>query len=243
MCWRVEDETVRTVQFPVFYLMILNCILPLPEFFSADGKARPDVATPLPNHPSPKEHLCRDYAGVQDTPAARGRVNSGLPGANILALAVNPVSPQTIYAGTDGNGVYRSNNCGASWTPVNTGLTNPLIKSLAIDPAVPQTVYAGTDGGGVFKSTNGGTKWKPVNSGLTCPYIAALVVDPATPETIYAGTIGGGVFRSINGGTSWTAVNKGLPRDTATPAVYSLAVNPANPSHLCGSISERIYER
>jgi len=78
---------------------------------------------------------------------------------NIPCLAIDPKMPTTLYAGTDGGGVYKSTNGGASWTAVSSasdsGMTSTTIVSLAIDPEMPTTLYAGTNNG-VFRSTNGG---------------------------------------------------------------------------------------
>lgn len=66
----------------------------------------------------------------------------------------------TIYAGTgakfmetNGNGVFRSTDNGASWEPMNSGLSSPLILSMLLDPASTNTIYAGTMGGGIYKTT------------------------------------------------------------------------------------------
>src|SRR5262245_33835091 len=82
--------------------------------------------------------------------------SGGPPGGVVVALAVNPVTPTTIYAGTDDNGVFKSTNSGIGWTAVNTGLTNLSTEAVAINPSTTSTVYAATTVGGVFKSTNSG---------------------------------------------------------------------------------------
>ena len=61
-----------------------------------------------------------------------------------VALAIDPATPSTLYAGTDGGGVFKSTNGGAAWSAVNIGLTNTYVDALAIDPATPSTLYAGT---------------------------------------------------------------------------------------------------
>jgi len=162
--------------------------------------------------------------------------SNGPEGGSIRALAIDPATPSTLYAGTDNyvigsHGVFKSTNGGGNWTPVNTGLTNAHVSALAIDPATPSTLYAGTHGDGVFKSTNGGGNWTPVNAGLTNPYVSALAIDPATPDTLYAGTVypGGGVFKSTNGGGNWTPVNTGLTNPSETASVGALAIDPATP--------------
>ena len=105
------------------------------------------------------------------------------------AVAIDPLTPSTLYAGTN-FGVSKSTNGGGNWT---TGGPNTGVASLAIDPLTPSTLYAGT-GGGVFRSTDSGGSWTEVNSGLSNTVVASLVIDPRTPSTLYAGTDGGGVF-------------------------------------------------
>ena len=71
---------------------------------------------------------------------------------DVLALAIDPSTPATLYAGILNNGVYNSTNGGGNWTAINTGLPNTHGQALAIDPATPTTLYAGTYNG-VYKST------------------------------------------------------------------------------------------
>jgi len=80
----------------------------------------------------------------------------GPEGGIVYRLAIDPVTPTTVYAGTYGAGVFKSVSGGESWTAANTDLTTTVVFALAIDPVTPATVYAGTRGGGVFKSINGG---------------------------------------------------------------------------------------
>ncbi len=55
-----------------------------------------------------------------------------------------------IYVGTM-NGIFRSDDGGASWIESNNGLTVNYVATIAIDPQNPTRLYAGTDGRGVFK--------------------------------------------------------------------------------------------
>src|SRR2546426_472388 len=92
--------------------------------------------------------------------------SSGPEDGIVNALAVDPATPATVYAGTDGAGVFKSVNGGGSWATVNTGLTNQRVSAMAIDPVTPATVYAGTLSG-LFKSVNGGGSWSPLYRGMT----------------------------------------------------------------------------
>jgi photosystem II stability/assembly factor-like uncharacterized protein len=79
---------------------------------------------------------------------------SGLPtyNPNVTSLAIDPLQPARLYAGTISDGVYRSTNAGESWGPVNDGLTNNNIRMVAVDPMSPDNVFTGSDGG-LFKIT------------------------------------------------------------------------------------------
>ncbi len=150
-----------------------------------------------------------------------------------MALAIDPVDPATLYAGTSGGGVFRSTNGGGSWIAINAGMTSTNVLALAIDPAIPTTLFAGTSGGGVFKSIDGGDSWTPVNSGLPSSQVRALAIGPSA---IYAGTPDG-VFESNDGGGTWTAMSTGL----TDPDVRAIAVDPLVPFVLYAGTSGGVF--
>jgi len=150
-----------------------------------------------------------------------GPANANLTATEIRALAIDPTTPLTVYAGTHTNGVFKSTDGGASWNPANAGLGSLVVNALAVDPVTPTTLYAGTDGG-LYTSVDAASSWTgPVSFG-----VFALAVDPATPGTLYFGTYGAGVFRSTNYGMSGSQLIDGL----ASHVVLALAVNPASPN-------------
>src|SRR5439155_25006399 len=148
---------------------------------------------------------------VTSSMTAEGGINSwtsiGPEGGSIPALAIDPVTPGTLYARA-GGGVFKSVNAGESWSAVNTGLSDQFVLVLAIDPQTPATVYAGTYRG-VFKSINGGGRWSAVNTGLSNRVVVALAIDPQTSATLYAGIFGDGGFNSANDGGSGGVGNTG----------------------------------
>lgn len=150
---------------------------------------------------------------------------AGIDGGPVSALAVDPVTSSTLYAGSYRGGISKSTNGGVTWSRLNTGITN-TIDVLVVDPNVPSTLYAGTYRG-VFKSSDSGTTWSAANAGLTTLDVYALIVHPAIPGTLYAGTDGGGVFKSVNGGAAWTAANVGLTSDILS--VHALAIDLSTP--------------
>jgi len=89
------------------------------------------------------------------------------PGApSTVAVAVDP-SSGAVYAGTGLAGIFKSLDCGASWTKVNTGRNREALDSgyqftFLINPSNPQVMYAGSLYGsklGLLRSTNGGVDW------------------------------------------------------------------------------------
>jgi len=83
-----------------------------------------------------------------------------------LVPLVNPLNPAVVYVTTDGAGVFRSTDCGSTWTKANTGknadkLDSGRIWAAVIDPVESETLYAltGYGAGGLWKTVNGGTDW------------------------------------------------------------------------------------
>jgi len=100
--------------------------------------------------------FCATSITFAETWASRGPEGGG-----VRAFAVDPVTPGTVYAGSFGGGVFKSQDGGAKWRAVNTVLPNRYVHALAIDPARPSTVYAGTSWD-AFKSDDGGESWREI---------------------------------------------------------------------------------
>lgn len=122
----------------------------------------------------------------------------------------------TLYAGTLGEGVFRTANNGTSWKAINDGLPNLSINSLCFKGTY---LFAGT-GGGIFRSSDGGAAWSQVNNGLTSTNVRAVETDGSF---LFAATDEGGICRSTDDGANWAPVNNGLLTNVA---YYSLAVVP-----------------
>src|SRR5438093_5441908 len=124
---------------------------------------------------------------------------------SIGAIAVDPQTPKTIWAGTGeawtrnsvsiGNGIYKSTDGGDSWT--NMGLQNSeRIAKIIIDPKNGNTVYACAPGKlwsdsedrGVYKTTDGGKSWsKILKSGNLSTGCSMISMNPQDPNVIFAG--------------------------------------------------------
>ena len=95
----------------------------------------------------------------------------------IWSLAIDPVDPNTLFAGTRPAGVYRSRDGGHQWElcPVDIAaecsIGTPFVTSLTVDPDDHLTVWAGVEIDGVFRSVDGGDSWTHMETGLYDPDI------------------------------------------------------------------------
>jgi len=145
------------------------------------------------------------------------------PGLRITSLLVDRTNPSSIYAGTNGGGLFNSTNAGAAWLSVR-GIGHIQVDTIVQDPADATKFYIGSDIGVLDNKGVGGT-WRLLNTGLTNVKVHALAIDPLTANTLYAGT-DGGVFRSTNGGTLWAASNGVAPNNLTSLVVHTLAIDP-----------------
>jgi hypothetical protein len=110
-------------------------------------------------------------------------VRAGMPtaqdGGGTFAIAVDPVNQGTLYVGTLFQKVWKSEDCGATWTHISTGRNGDAVDSgmnwtFAVDPMDPQVVYtsSGYGANGLFKSVNGGVDWDEVWPPPTQPELA-----------------------------------------------------------------------
>jgi photosystem II stability/assembly factor-like uncharacterized protein len=131
---------------------------------------------------------------------------AGLANQDVSLLAIDPLHPRVLYAGVSNyaygccfQGLFKSADDGASWSPINNGLGDLIdarvnVNALILDPDHPNVLYLGTSGYGVFKSSDGGATWTAFNDGLAFPDVRVLAIVRGASPTVYAGTPGG-VFR------------------------------------------------
>jgi len=165
---------------------------------------------------------------------ARDWVERGPDGGSVQALAMAPSDPMIVYAGTKGNGVFRSNDGGASWTAARAGMGRASVHAVAVHPRDARVLFAGTSDGWVFASQDGGTNWHRANGsgGAALPTgmpIASLALDDAEPPTLCAAT-GVSVYRSHDLGETWSVSTPGGAGSNA--GVVTLAVNHCRPGEV-----------
>lgn len=140
-----------------------------------------------------------------------------LASSSIGAVALDPVTPATVWVGTGnaydggslfskGVGLYRSLDGGATWVSRgSTALGGKAITRLAVPTSA--TILAATTTG-LYRSTDSGSTFTQVTiGGVTGQYISDLQLDTASPATTLWAAVGDrGVYRSTNAGSTWTLV-------------------------------------
>lgn len=157
-------------------------------------------------------------------------------GGDVRTIAVDPVSPGTLYVGTDG-GVFKSLDGGTSWGAVNAGITAFTVYAIVIDPTASGTLYAGTNAG-IFKTVNGGSSWTSDQTGLGLATVQSIAVDPTSPNVVYVGTTGSGVSKSVDGGVTWTGSSNGLRNFD----VRTITIDPSSSSTLYAGTAQGVFK-
>lgn len=153
------------------------------------------------------------------------RASNGLTDPICFALAIDPKTSDTLYAGCS-LGVFRSVDRGAHWTKT-ASLVN--VRKLVIDSKTPSRLYAVVSQGPLYKSEDSGATWVSQFTQLQSQNLYSLAIDPADPKKIYVGAQGG-VYRTGNGGKTWSLSAEGL--GTGFIAVQYLTISPSKPSIL-----------
>lgn len=161
---------------------------------------------------------------------------------DVQEVAVSPSRPGTLFAGTRGDGVWRSDDSGKSWKKLCYGKPGPgKVRCVTIDPNDPDTVYAGTEPIDIFVSRDGTKSWERLESVWSVPSVASvdypvstvephvrdITIDSNDSKTIYAALQVGYMLKSTDGGKSWKLLNKNVDAD-----VHTIVIDPRNTKSL-----------
>src|SRR6266702_1843230 len=147
--------------------------------------------------------------------------SSGITGSQVNSLAYAPSNSAVLYAGLQGQGLFRSTDNGTSWS--YAGLRGQDVSSVAVSPTSASTIWAATLTS-VRRSRDGGVTWVKQ---VAVPAPTAIAVAPSSPSTLYVTTFQNGVYRSTDGGTTWHRLT--LPGDVVA---FCILVDPANASRI-----------
>ncbi len=147
------------------------------------------------------------------------QINSGLPALRIRTIAATDVN--TLFAGLDSWGVYKSTNGGATWTASNGSGVTKLgcvnVRNISVRSATEIWAYgACRRDSGIYRSVDGGATWTRLGA-------TQLPDDVVVGSLTFFGTIGSptnvviastardGIYRSNDNGATWAQINNGIP--------------------------------
>jgi photosystem II stability/assembly factor-like uncharacterized protein len=148
-------------------------------------------------------------------------LHNGLPEAPaIRALAVHPLHPEIVYAGTQ-SGPYRSDDRGAHWERIPVPDHAQPVWSFLFHPADPDVMFVGYENCEIYRSDDAGEHWTRLPVSVRFPDITTapganpakrvLMLDASAnePDHLYAAIEVGGTLRSIDGGEHWENLSHG----------------------------------
>ena len=176
------------------------------------------------------------------------RVSTGLPNAPATAIERDR-NDGTLYVVIYGNGVYKSTNDGASWspTPAFSVGNNRHVYGLLLhhDGTLFCLITARRvgamnfpDPGGLFRSTDKGSTWTNIAAGAALYYPTAFDVHPNNSDMICMGSDNapghaqGGLYMTSNGGTTWSKPAMPYVDSYNTTAGFAPVFDPVNPATL-----------
>ncbi len=129
--------------------------------------------------------------------------------SNITKLAFDPQNREVVYAGSSTDGLFKSEDSGASWTRV---LSKISVNDFVVSPTDSKTIFVAgifSGQGKVLKTTDGGASWQEVyNEATASNAVRAIDINPASVTQVIIGTASGNLIKSADGGLSWQlAVN------------------------------------
>ncbi len=160
--------------------------------------------------------------------------------ARLVAQPGYPAPGTSLFATTNGSGVYLREEGALNWTPAASNPPGVGVRALAIHPHPSLNVATGSNvllaghsgfafsSPGLYRSTDQGLSWAPFNTGLRAIELQSMRIDPTTlggsisNTVMYAGGAsagadsaynGAGLLRSVNNGVNWLTMDGDLPLD------------------------------
>jgi len=165
----------------------------------------------------------RELPALLDVPSVKDWTFPAPPhAAHVKNIMFDTQDPNTIYAGVEVGGAFKSTDAGKTWQELSGYYED--VHRLMLVPTRPQDVYMAT-GRGIYHSSDKGNSWEQFTGPeARIAYPDALVIPPERPDVVFtAGAIcspgawretkdaDSRIGRSRDGGRTWEYLENGLP--------------------------------
>jgi photosystem II stability/assembly factor-like uncharacterized protein len=171
-----------------------------------------------------------------------------LDDSQIQCVAVDPDRNGVAYCGTFGNGMFRTEDGGSTWSKLR-GFKEPTVTALAATPG--GVLYAGTELSAVYRSVDRGETWHPLQTLMTLPsaktwsfpprpethHVQSILPSLARRDRLHVAVEAGALVRSDDAGATWCDRVSSSPKDT-----HSLAVHSQDPNRLRSAAGDGYFE-
>lgn len=138
---------------------------------------------------------------------------------NIYSVDIAPSDPNTLYAGGETGGIWKTTDKGLHWTLLTTNVLHGSFGAVRIHPSDPKIVYAATSGK-IIKTTDGGLNWNTVYTENNL-WVNDLAIKSDAPNVVLAAS-DQGLLRTANSGTNWSKIH--------TERTWTVKFKPGDPS-------------
>ena len=159
--------------------------------------------------------------------------------ARVWHLEPSLTDPDTVYAGVEDAGLFRSVNGGRTWEELSglrrhtsgpswqPGAGGMCLHTILLDPGRPERMFIAISAAGAFRSDDAGATWRPINRGLQSVglpdpdaevghCVHRLAMHRSRPGVLFMQKHWD-VMRSDDAGESWHEVSGNLPSDFGFP--------------------------
>lgn len=174
-------------------------------------------------------------------------ISLGLTDQRISAIYAERTASgaMVILAGSYGNGLFRSDDEGQTWTPITAGMTAPAARTITPDPTQPGALLCGTEPGRIFRSTDLGLSWQeldgirqlPDYEQWYLPYspragaVRNIYAPAGSQNRLLASVEVGGLLDSHDAGETWQYVDVG-----PDPDIHHITGHPTDGNLLYASL-------
>ena len=128
--------------------------------------------------------------------------NGGLPEEfDARALVQHPSNPSVFYVGGT-EGVYKTVNSAANWTPLPKGLGATTVNKIQVTDDGRVYVLTGI---GLYRLSDDESEWLRLSDTIGTYGLTGVSIDPANSDEVFISSYFG-VFKSQNGGTSFSSI-------------------------------------